>query len=91
MDPLRLTAVNALNITRELICLVDDWAGGRRDLAWSNPASQLLSNAIANETPARQALINMVLTRFALDVTEVPPAAFDTIGSLVQHVFNSLC
>lgn len=90
MNPLRLSAVNALNITREVLCLVDDWAGGCRDGAWSNPARQLLSEPTAFESPAGRALINAAITRFALDVTEVAPGAFDTVGSLVQHVFDRL-
>ena len=91
MDPLRLSAANALNITRELLCLVDDWAGGYRDFAWSNPARQLLSAAIEFESPAAEALRNAVFKRFALHLTDVPAGAFDTVGSLVQHVFDSLC
>lgn len=90
MNPLRLSAANALNITREVLCLVDDWAGGRRDGAWSDPARQLLSESTAFESLAGRALIDAVITRFALDVTEVPPAAFDAVESLVQHVFDRL-
>ena len=91
MDPLRLSAAYALNITRELLCLVDDWAGGYRNSAWSNPACQLLNEAIEFESPAAEVLRNAVFKRFALDVGDVPPGAFDTVGSLVQHVFDRLC
>ena len=91
MDPLRLSAANALNITRELLCLVDDWAGGYRNSAWSNPACQLLSASIEFESPAAAGLRNAVFKRFALDVSDVPPGAVDTVGSLVQHVFDRLC
>ena len=90
MNPLRLTAGNALNIARELMCLVDDWAGGRRDHTWSDPARRLFGETIALESPAAQALKHAVVTRFAIDAAQVPAAAFDTVGSLMQHVFVSL-